>query len=134
MARHRFLRERILLRRTRRWQKEVALAIMLTVAAIAFIALRCCVVTDLRWKLRPMRRRASPLHKLESLRSVVHGLSKKDRAQQTRDALSRLSAGLFPAVRYCAVHRRRSSKFAPVMEAAASLAQERCERGNLIDA
>ena len=38
MARHRFLRERILLRRMRRWQREVALAIMLTVAAIAFIA------------------------------------------------------------------------------------------------
>jgi hypothetical protein len=38
MARHRFLRERILLRRMRRWQREVALAVMLTVAAIAFIA------------------------------------------------------------------------------------------------
>jgi hypothetical protein len=38
MARHRFLRERIILRRMRRWQREVALAVMLTVAAIAFIA------------------------------------------------------------------------------------------------
>ena len=38
MARHRFLRERILLRRMRRWQREVALAVMLTVAAVAFIA------------------------------------------------------------------------------------------------
>jgi hypothetical protein len=38
MARHRFLRERILLRHMRRWQREVALAVMLTVAAIAFIA------------------------------------------------------------------------------------------------
>jgi hypothetical protein len=38
MARHRFLRERIILRRMRRWHKEVALAVMLTIAAIAFIA------------------------------------------------------------------------------------------------
>ena len=38
MARHRFLRERILLRRLRRWQREVALAVMLTIAAVAFIA------------------------------------------------------------------------------------------------
>jgi hypothetical protein len=38
MAKYRFLRERILLRRMRRWHREVALAVMLTVAAIAFIA------------------------------------------------------------------------------------------------
>ena len=38
MASYRFLRERLLLRRLLRRYREVALAVMLTVAAVAFIA------------------------------------------------------------------------------------------------